>query len=42
MNLVEKEYMFLVNAKRDKRFDIVPVHSFWMLFSGSQMVASHI
>jgi hypothetical protein len=42
MDLVEKEYMFLVNAKRDKRFDIVPVHSFSMLFSGSQMVASHI
>jgi hypothetical protein len=33
MNLLEKDYMFLVNAMRDKRFDIVPLHSFWTLFS---------
>jgi len=29
--LLQKDYMFLFNAKRDKRFHIVPVYSFWTM-----------
>jgi hypothetical protein len=29
--LLQKDYMFLFNAKRDKRFHIVHVYSFWTM-----------
>jgi len=29
--LLQKDYMFLFNEKRDKRFHIVPVYSFWTM-----------